>query len=98
PDGGCSCNLPTETTFATALDPLYHNRYELAEWAKKVDVIGVNFIGLWCGASPVMIRSVAEAFVMETPIYIYSANVANHILIGTYDTLKNHNLEYRTKA
>src|SRR5699024_7748880 len=33
PDGGCSCHLPTETTFPTALDPLYHNRYELAEWA-----------------------------------------------------------------
>src|SRR5699024_4041045 len=50
PDGGCSCHLPTDTTFPTALDPLYHNRYELAEWAKEAHDSGINYIGLCCGA------------------------------------------------
>ena len=98
PDGGCSCHLPTETTFPTALDPLYHNRYELAEWAKKAHDIGINYIGLCCGASPAMIRSVAEAVGKETPNSVYSPDMEKHFLFGTDDTLQKHNLDYRTKA
>ncbi|WP_121640466.1 homocysteine S-methyltransferase family protein [Virgibacillus sp. Bac330] len=98
PDGGCSCHLPTETTFPTALDPLYHNRYELAAWAKKAKDIGVNYIGLCCGASPAMLRAVAEAVGKETVNSKYSPNMEKHFLFGTDKTLKKHNLEYRSKA
>ncbi|WP_347861229.1 homocysteine S-methyltransferase family protein [Salimicrobium sp. PL1-032A] len=98
PDGGCSCSLPTETTFPTALDPLYHNRYELAEWAKEADGIGVNYLGLCCGASPAMIRSVAEAVGIETVQSRYSPDMHKHFLFGNEESLNKNNLEYRTKA
>ena len=98
PDGGCSCTLPTETTFPTALDPLYHNRYELAEWAKKAHDLGINYIGLCCGASPAMIRAVAEAVGVEAVNSKYSPNMEKHFLFGEDETLKKHNLNYRTKA
>lgn len=98
PDGGCSCHLPTETTFPTALDPLYHNRYELAEWAKEAKDIGVNYIGLCCGASPAMLRAVAEAVGVETINSKYSPDMEKHFLFGKEETLKEHNLSYRTKA
>ncbi|WP_171038175.1 homocysteine S-methyltransferase family protein [Aquibacillus sediminis] len=98
PDGGCSCSLPTETTFPTSLDPLYHNRYELAEWAKQAQNSGVQYIGLCCGASPAMIRAVAEATGNETINSKYSPNMEKHFLFGKDKTLKNHNLDYRTKA
>lgn len=98
PDGGCSCHLPTETTFPTALDPLYHNRYELAAWAKEAKDIGVNYIGLCCGASPAMLRAVAEAVGVETINSKYSPDMEKHFLFGKEETLKDHNLRYRTKA
>lgn len=98
PDGGCSCTLPTETTFPTALDPLYHNRYELAEWATKAHELGINYIGLCCGASPAMIRAVAEAVGVEAVNSKYSPNMEKHFLFGEDETLKKHNLNYRTKA
>ena len=98
PDGGCSCHLPMETTFPTALDPLYHNRYELADWARKAHNIGINYIGLCCGASPAMLRSVAEAIGQETINSEYSPNMEKHFLFGKDRTLKDHNTSYRTKA
>lgn len=98
PDGGCSCHLPTETTFPTALDPLYHNRFELAEWAKEANDIGINYIGLCCGASPAMLRAVAEAVGVETINSKYSPDMEKHFLFGKEKTLKEHNLSYRLKA
>lgn len=98
PDGGCSCHLPTETTFPTALEPLSHNRYELAVWAKEAKDIGINYIGLCCGASPAMIRAVAEACDIETINSRYSPDMEKHFLFGKDDSLKKHNLNYRSKA
>ncbi len=98
PDAGCNCTLPTETTFPTALDPLYHNRFELAEWAKEAKEIGINYIGLCCGASPAMLREVAEAVGVETINSKFSPNMEKHFLFGNDETLKKHNTEYRTKA
>lgn len=98
PDGGCSCHLPTETTFPTSLDPLYHNRYELAEWAKKAHSIGVNYIGLCCGASPAMLRAVAEAVGIETINSKYSPDMHKHFLFGEDETLQEHITGYKTKA
>ncbi|MCF6137496.1 homocysteine S-methyltransferase family protein [Pseudalkalibacillus berkeleyi] len=99
PDQGCTCSIPTETTFPTSLDPLYHNRYELAEWARKAHFeTGVQFIGLCCGASPAMIREVSEAVGKVAPNSKYSPNMEKHFLFGQDETLKQHNLEYRTKA
>ena len=98
PDGGCSCHLPTDTTFPTALDPLYHNRYELAEWAKEAHDSGINYIGLCCGASPAMLRAVAEAVGLETVNSKYSPDMHKHFLFGKDETLQEHITEYRTKA
>lgn len=98
PDGGCSCHLPLETTFPTALDPLYHNRYELAEWAKEAKDIGINYIGLCCGASPAMLRAVAEAVGIETINSKYSPDMEKHFLFGKDKTLQEHNVNYRLKA
>lgn len=98
PDSGCSCHLPTETTFPTALDPLYHNRYELAVWARKSYELGVNYLGLCCGASPAMLREVAEAVGVKTINSKFSPDMEKHFLFGSDETLKDHNVSYRSKA
>ncbi|MFC4735169.1 homocysteine S-methyltransferase family protein [Bacillus daqingensis] len=98
PDGGCSCHLPTETTFPTSLDPLYHNRYEIAAWAKEAKDLGINYIGLCCGASPAMLREVAEAASQEAINSKYSPDMEKHFLFGKDETLNKQNLDYRNKA
>ncbi|UCZ53482.1 homocysteine S-methyltransferase family protein [Bacillus shivajii] len=98
PDGGCSCCLPTETTFPTSLDPLYHNRYELAAWAREAHDIGINYLGLCCGASPAMIREVTEAVGHKAINSKYSPDMYKHFLFGKDETLNKSNVEYRTKA
>lgn len=98
PDAGCSCHTPLETTFPTALDPLYHNRYELAAWAKEATASGVNYIGLCCGASPAMLRAVAEAAGVQTLSSKYAPDMDKHFLFGQDETLQAHNTNYRSKA
>ncbi|PFG13375.1 homocysteine S-methyltransferase family protein [Bacillus sp. es.036] len=98
PDGGCACTLPTETTFPTSLDPLYCNRYELAEWAKEAKSVGVNYFGLCCGASPSMLREVAETVGRTAVNSIYSPNMEKHFLFGSDESLKKNNTAYRQKA
>lgn len=98
PDGGCACHLPTETTFPTSLDPLYCNRYEIASWAKDALATGVNYFGLCCGASPSMLREVAETVGREAINSKYSPDMEKHFLFGSDDSLKKHNQAYRVKA
>ncbi|MGH8911274.1 MAG: homocysteine S-methyltransferase family protein, partial [Acidimicrobiia bacterium] len=52
--------VPGGRPFPTALDPFAATRYECAAFAAEADAIGVNYIGLCCGAGPHQIRSVAE--------------------------------------
>ncbi|MCZ6777572.1 MAG: homocysteine S-methyltransferase family protein, partial [Acidobacteria bacterium] len=51
---------PHGRPFPTALDPLTCTRYEIAEFTKQARDIGVNYIGLCCGAGPHHIRAMAE--------------------------------------
>ena len=57
----CDCPAPHGRAFPTALDPLYCNRYEIRKFIEEVYSIGVNYLGLCCGASPMLIREVANA-------------------------------------
>ncbi|WP_028783144.1 homocysteine S-methyltransferase family protein [Thalassobacillus devorans] len=98
PDGGCACSIPTETTFPTSLDPLYCNRYELAAWAKEAHETGVNYFGLCCGASPSMLREVAETVGREAVNSTYSPNMEKHFLFGSDESLQSHITSYKNKA
>ena len=60
-DDRASVPAPHGRTFPTALDPLYANRYEIGAFAAEAADLGVNYLGLCCGASPMMVRQVAEA-------------------------------------
>ena len=45
-----------ERTFPTALDPHFCNRYEIGKFAKDAYALGVNYLGVCCGANPMLIR------------------------------------------
>ncbi|MFP3983846.1 MAG: homocysteine S-methyltransferase family protein [Desulfurivibrionaceae bacterium] len=83
PDPGNKAVLPHPTTFPSALDPLYCNRYEIAEWAGTAHEKGINYLGLCCGATPAFIRSLAEAVGKTTPASRYSIDMSRHFMFGT---------------
>lgn len=80
--------------FPTALDPLQCNRYEIADFAREADRIGVRYLGICCGNAPHLTRSLAEALGRTPPASRYSPDMSKHAYFGTDETLKHHNLRY----
>ena len=68
--------------FPICLESFLLNRYETAEFARQAQAIGVNYIGLCCGATPVQIRAIAEALGRIVPASQYSPALEIHPMIG----------------
>jgi betaine-homocysteine S-methyltransferase len=91
-----SCQRPSTPSrthgrpFPTALDPLYCNRYEIGAFAKEAYGLGIHYLGVCCGASPMLIREVAEAVGRTTEASRYSEKMANHFLYGTNERIADH--------
>lgn len=81
---------PHGRTFPTALDPLYANRYEMGSFARQAAEIGVRYLGVCCGASPMLVREVAEAVGLTTEASRFSENMANHFMYGSNERLPEH--------
>ena len=95
---GCMCPAPHGRTFPTALDPLYCNRYEIHDFAKIANNLGINYLGVCCGAAPMHIREVAEAVGRVVPASRYKEKMANHFMYGTNERIPNHISDYGDKA
>ena len=80
--------------FPTALDPFVCTRYELADFARAARTIGVNYIGVCCGAGPHHIRSVAEALGRTPAASRYSPDMSKHAFFGTDPTLRQDNRDF----
>lgn len=80
--------IPNGRPFPTALDPFTCNRYEVAEFAKSAEAIGVNYIGLCCGAAPHHVRSVSEALGRTPPASRYTADLSKHGIFGTDSSVR----------
>ena len=80
--------------FPTALDPFTCSRYEIAEFARRAQDIGVSYLGVCCGAAPHHIRSMAEALGRTPPASRYTADMSKHYALGTDATLRAENQEY----
>jgi betaine-homocysteine S-methyltransferase len=98
PDQGNTASLPHPSTFPTALEPLSCNRYEMAQWAKEAYEEGISYLGLCCGATPAMIRAVAEAVGKKTPASRYSPDISKHFLFGTDKSLNEEMTAFSSKA
>lgn len=80
--------------FPTALDPFTCTRNELGDFARAAQALGVNYLGVCCGAGPHHIRSVAEAVGHKPPASRYSPDMSKHAFMGTDPTLKQANRDY----
>ena len=97
-NNGCNCPSPHGRTFPTAMDPLQCNRYEIGNFAKEVFVLGVKYIGVCCGASPMHIREVAEAIGLRVPASRFRENMSKHFMYGSDKKIPKHMKEYGNVA
>jgi betaine-homocysteine S-methyltransferase len=87
-------DLPVGRPFPTALDPFTCNRYEIADFARAAYDLGINYLGMCCGAAPHHIRGMAESLGRTPPASRYSADMSKHAYFGTDATLKQQNRQY----
>ena len=97
-NNGCSCHTPHKTPFPTALDPMQCNRYEIGNFAKEAFDLGINYLGVCCGANPMLIREVAEAVGLKVPASKYKEKMSSHFLFGTHERIPKHQKDYKDKA
>jgi betaine-homocysteine S-methyltransferase len=94
----CKCPSPHGRTFPTALDPMFCNRYEMGKFAKEAYDMKINYIGVCCGANPMLIRETAEAVGLKVPASKYRENMENHFMYGKNKRIPKHMTEYGDKA
>jgi betaine-homocysteine S-methyltransferase len=88
-DAKCSCEIPDGRPFPVALDPLSCNRYEIAQFTRDARAIGVDWLGLCCGAQPHLVRAMAEALGKQPAASRYSPDMSKHAYFGTEARAKN---------
>lgn len=89
-DVAASVPAPHGRTFPTALDPLFTNRYEIRDFTREAFELGVNYLGVCCGAAPIHIREVAEAVGRTPEASRFSENMRNHFMYGDNERLPEH--------
>lgn len=95
---GCACPAPHGRTFPTALDPLYMNRYEVRQFAEQAWADNVRYLGVCCGASPMLIREVARVMGKTPPAMRYYENMENHFMYGSTKRIAKHMQDYGDTA
>src|SRR5215831_18540286 len=67
-----------ERAFPVALDPFTCTRFELAQFTLQARELGVDYVGICCGAGPHHVRAMAEALGREVPAGKYSPSMDLH--------------------
>jgi betaine-homocysteine S-methyltransferase len=67
-----------DRAFPVALDPFTCTRFEMAQFAATARELGVDYVGICCGAGPHHVRAMAEAIGREVPASRYSPSMDLH--------------------
>lgn len=86
--------LPDGRPFPTSLDPFTCNRHEIGDFARAAHALGVDYLGVCCGAGPHHIRAMAEALGRRPPASRYSTDMSKHAYFGTDSRLSDSTREY----
>ena len=80
--------------FPVALDPFTSTRYDVADFTRDALDLGVEYLGLCCGAAPHHIRAMAEAMGRRPAASRYSADMSKHAYLGSDPSLRQENLSF----
>jgi betaine-homocysteine S-methyltransferase len=83
--------------FPLYLDRFVCTRAEMAKFAKDAKSVGVNYIGICCGAGPHHVRSMAEALNKVVPASKYSPDMTQHGLLGSDNVVKKYEKKFLKK-
>jgi betaine-homocysteine S-methyltransferase len=75
--------------FPLALEPFGCTRFEMADFAVAARDLGVNYVGICCGAGPHHVRAMAEALGREVPAGKYSPAMELHPMYREDVTARN---------
>jgi len=75
--------------FPLALEPFGCTRFEMADFAVSARDLGVNYVGICCGAGPHHVRAMAEALGREVPAGKYSPALELHPMYRDDVTARN---------
>ena len=67
-----------QRAFPLALEPFGCTRFEMAQFALQARDLGVDYVGICCGAGPHHVRAMAEALGREVPASKYSPSLDLH--------------------
>src|ERR1039457_4687829 len=67
-----------ERAFPIALEPFGCTRFEMASFALQARELGVDYVGICCGAGPHHVRAMAEALGRDVPAGRYSPSMELH--------------------
>ncbi len=67
-----------QRAFPLALEPFGCTRFEMAQFALLARDLGVDYVGICCGAGPHHVRAMAEALGREVPASKYSPSMDLH--------------------
>ncbi len=77
-----SLEFDGKRSFPLTMEPHLLTRYEIAEFAKEANEIGVEMIGVCCGGTPLHVRAMAEAIGRSVPASRYSPAMELHPVLG----------------
>ena len=80
--------------YTIGLDQHLLDRQEAADFAREARRIGIDMIGLCCGAGPHHVRAMAEALGRTPPASRYSPDMSRHALLGDTRTVQAHEKQY----
>tara|TARA_Y200000002_G_scaffold167933_1_gene138535 strand:+ start:2973 stop:4019 length:1047 start_codon:yes stop_codon:yes gene_type:complete len=95
-DHECDC-IPGGNAFPVALDNLYCNRFEMAEFAKDCEKQNINLIGICCGAEPHHVREMSVALGRKPISYKYYPDMSRHWLHGKDKSFLELNTKMKDK-
>ena len=93
-DQECAHCIPDGRSFPVALDPFQVTRYEIAEFGRAAHTMGVNYLGVCCGAGPHHIRALAESLGRRPMASRFSPDMSKHYAYGNDQRLKTANREF----
>jgi betaine-homocysteine S-methyltransferase len=67
-----------QRAFPIALEPFTCTRFEMAQFTLEARDLGVDYVGICCGAGPHHVRAMAEALGREVPAGKYSPSMELH--------------------
>jgi betaine-homocysteine S-methyltransferase len=67
-----------QRAFPLALEPFGCTRFEMAQFALQARDLGLDYVGICCGAGPHHVRAMAEALGREVPASKYSPSMSLH--------------------